>query len=364
MIDRYTSPEMAKIWSLETQYQCWLEVEIAADEAWSKLGHIPAEDVEKIRKNAKFSVDGIAEIEAVTHHDVIAFTRDVSKSLGPERKWVHYGMTSTDVVDTAQGLRLKKANDIIRKDIDDFMAVLKKMAEKYKYTVCMGRTHGVHAEPTTFGLKAARWYSEMKRNKERFEHAARGVEAGKISGAVGTFAEIDPLKLSNDLYIIEGTREYGKKLVESRRDYGFNSNISKVLNIMDNNRVIATALLGKYNLDSLNKSVKIIDILSEYTLPENNKVMDLVINWIHDNYAGSNIYAVTDYWHGTGKYLLSNGFKYSHSLKPRALYVKTGYLGSDFYSENIFKKTSKTNLYAKGYSQLTNCGASVYKYEG
>ena len=156
MIDRYTSPEMKKIWSLETQYQCWLEVEIAADEAWSKLGHIPAADVEKIKKNAKFSVEGIAEIEAVTHHDVIAFTRDVSKSLGPERKWVHYGMTSTDVVDTAQGLRLKKANDIIRQDIDNFMDVLKEMAEKYKYTVCMGRTHGVHAEPTTFGLKAAR----------------------------------------------------------------------------------------------------------------------------------------------------------------------------------------------------------------
>ena len=132
MIDRYTSPEMAKIWSLETQYQCWLEVEIAADKAWSKLGHIPAEDVEKIRKNAKFSVDGIAEIEAVTHHDVIAFTRDVSKSLGPERKWVHYGMTSTDVVDTAQGLRLNKANDIIRKDIDDFMAVIFNFYYKYK----------------------------------------------------------------------------------------------------------------------------------------------------------------------------------------------------------------------------------------
>ncbi len=130
MIDRYTSPEMKKIWSLETQYQCWLDVEIAADEAWSELGHIPAEDVEKIKKNAKFSVEGIAEIEAVTHHDVIAFTRDVSKSLGPERKWVHYGMTSTDVVDTAQGLRLKKANDILRQDIDNFMNVLKELAEK------------------------------------------------------------------------------------------------------------------------------------------------------------------------------------------------------------------------------------------
>ena len=192
MIDRYTSPEMKKIWSLETQYQCWLDVEIAADEAWSKLGHIPAEDVEEIKKNAKFSVEGIAEIEAVTHHDVIAFTRDVSKSLGPERKWVHYGMTSTDVVDTAQGLRLKKANDILRQDIDNFMDVLKELAEKYKYTVCMGRTHGIHAEPTTFGLKAARWYSEMKRNIERFDRAAKGVEAGKISGAVGTYANIDP----------------------------------------------------------------------------------------------------------------------------------------------------------------------------
>lgn len=192
MIDRYTSPEMKHIWSDQTKYQCWLEVEIAADEAWSKLGHIPAEDVEKIKKNAKFSVQGIANIEAVTHHDVIAFTRDVSKSLGPERKWVHYGLTSTDVVDTAQGYRLKKADDILRQDIDNFMNVLKEMAEKYKYTVCMGRTHGVHAEPTTFGLKAARWYSEMKRNKKRFAEAAAGVEAGKISGAVGTFAEVDP----------------------------------------------------------------------------------------------------------------------------------------------------------------------------
>lgn len=192
MIDRYTSPEMKNIWSPETQYQCWLDVEIAAVEAWSRLGHIPEDDVRKIKKKAKFSVSEIAEIEAITHHDVIAFTRDVSKSLGPERKWVHYGLTSTDVVDTAQGLRLKKANNIIRNDIDEFMNVLQELAKKYKYTVCMGRTHGIHAEPTTFGLKAARWYSEMKRNQERFEHAAKAVEAGKISGAVGTMAEVEP----------------------------------------------------------------------------------------------------------------------------------------------------------------------------
>ncbi|AWV29408.1 adenylosuccinate lyase [Limosilactobacillus fermentum] len=192
MIDRYTRPEMKGIWSDKARYQCWLDVEIAADEAWSKLGYIPAEDVEKIRQNATFTVEGINEIEAVTHHDVIAFTRDVSKSLGPERKWVHYGLTSTDVVDTAQGLQLKKVNDILRQDIQDFMDILADRAREFKYTVCMGRTHGIHAEPTTFGLKLARWYSEMKRNQERFEHAAKGVEAGKISGAVGTFAEVDP----------------------------------------------------------------------------------------------------------------------------------------------------------------------------
>lgn len=192
MIDRYTRPEMKEIWSDKARYQCWLDVEIAADEAWSKLGYIPAEDAEKIRQNATFTVEGINEIEAVTHHDVIAFTRDVSKSLGPERKWVHYGLTSTDVVDTAQGLQLKKVNDILRQDIQNFMDILADRAREFKYTVCMGRTHGIHAEPTTFGLKLARWYSEMKRNQERFEHAAKGVEAGKISGAVGTFAEVDP----------------------------------------------------------------------------------------------------------------------------------------------------------------------------
>ncbi|EIW12766.1 Adenylosuccinate lyase [Lactiplantibacillus pentosus KCA1] len=192
MIDRYTRPEMGKVWSLENQYQAWLEVEIAADEAWAELGKIPASDVAKIRENAKFDVDRIAEIEAVTHHDVVAFTRDVSESLGAERKWVHYGLTSTDVVDTAQGYRLKQANAIIRQDLQDLRATLAQQARKYKYTVEMGRTHGVHAEPTTFGLKIARWYSEINRDIERFEHAAAGVEAGKISGAVGTFANIPP----------------------------------------------------------------------------------------------------------------------------------------------------------------------------
>lgn len=192
MISRYSRPEMATIWEDEKKYECWLEVEIAADEAWSKLGHIPANDVEKIRKNAKFNVDRILEIEQTTHHDVIAFTRCVSESLGEEKKWVHYGLTSTDVVDTAYGYQLKQVNELLRADLAHFKGIVANQAKKYKNTVMMGRTHGVHAEPTTFGLKLARWYSEIKRDIERFEHAASGVEAGKISGAVGTFANIDP----------------------------------------------------------------------------------------------------------------------------------------------------------------------------
>ncbi|KRL97540.1 adenylosuccinate lyase [Liquorilactobacillus satsumensis] len=192
MISRYTRPEMAAIWNDKKKYECWLEVEIAADEAWSKLGHIPAADVEKIRQNARFDVERILEIEQSTHHDVIAFTRCVSESLGAEKKWVHYGLTSTDVVDTAYGYQLKQVNEILRNDLAAFKEIVAKKAKEYQYTVMMGRTHGVHAEPTTFGLKLARWYSEVKRDIERFEHAAAGVEAGKISGAVGTFANIDP----------------------------------------------------------------------------------------------------------------------------------------------------------------------------
>ena len=192
MISRYTRPEMAAIWNDQTKYNCWLAVEIAADEGWSKLGMIPEDDVKKIRDNASFNVERIAEIEAKTHHDVIAFTRCVSESLGDEKKWVHYGLTSTDVVDTAYGYQLKQVNDLLRDDLKKFKQIIADKAKEYKYTVMMGRTHGVHAEPTTFGLKLARWYSEINRDIERFEHAAKGVEAGKISGAVGSFANIDP----------------------------------------------------------------------------------------------------------------------------------------------------------------------------
>ncbi|MCI3871055.1 adenylosuccinate lyase [Lactococcus petauri] len=192
VINRYSRPEMAAIWSDENKYKAWLEVEILADEAWAELGEIPAEDVKKIREKASFDVDRILEIEKETRHDVVAFTRAVSETLGEESKWVHYGLTSTDVVDTAYGYLYKQANDIIRRDLANFLEIIADKAREHKYTVCMGRTHGVHAEPTTFGLKLATWYSEMKRNIERFEHAAKGVEAGKISGAVGTFANIPP----------------------------------------------------------------------------------------------------------------------------------------------------------------------------
>ncbi len=192
MIERYSRKVMRDVWSEQAMYQAWLEVEILIDEAWSKLGEIPPEDVEAIRKNAKFDVNRIHEIEAETKHDVVAFTRCVSESLGEEKKWVHYGVTSTDVVDTANGIRFQKADAILRQDILDFMEILKANALKYKDTVMMGRTHGVHAEITTFGLKFALWYEEMKRNLERFDAAAADVEAGKISGAVGTFANIPP----------------------------------------------------------------------------------------------------------------------------------------------------------------------------
>jgi adenylosuccinate lyase len=192
MLTRYTRPEMGQIWTDQNKYQTWLEVETLAVEAWAELGDIPKADAQKIRANATFDVDEIARIELKTKHDVVAFTRDVSESLGAEKKWVHYGLTSTDVVDTALGYQMKQANDLLRQDIQAFIDILGAKAKEYKYTVMMGRTHGVHAEPTTFGLRLAQWYAEMKRNQERFEHAAKGVEAGKISGAVGTFANIPP----------------------------------------------------------------------------------------------------------------------------------------------------------------------------
>ncbi|QYN57542.1 adenylosuccinate lyase [Lactobacillus panisapium] len=192
MLERYTRPKMGKIWSDENKYAAWLKVEIAATNAWSEIGEVPREDAAKIAQNARFTAERVAELEQVTHHDVVAFTRTVSESLGPEKKWVHFGLTSTDVVDTAQGYILKQADEIIRQDLQELKKTIAAKARKYKNTVEMGRTHGVQAEPTTFGLKLARWYAEINRDIDRFEHAAKGVESGKISGAVGTFANVPP----------------------------------------------------------------------------------------------------------------------------------------------------------------------------
>ena len=192
MIERYTRPEMATLWSEEEQFQAWLEVELAACAAWSELGVIPKEDVDKLYERASFDVSRIHEIEESTRHDVVAFTRAVSETLGDEKKWVHYGLTSSDVVDTAWSVRLKRANKLLLDGIDRLIDVLGNRAKEHKLTLMMGRTHGVHAEPTTFGLKLALYFAEMKRNRERFQSASEGVRVGKLSGAVGTFAHLPP----------------------------------------------------------------------------------------------------------------------------------------------------------------------------
>ena len=192
MIDRYTRPPMGDLWSEEQKFQSWLDVELAACAAWSEIGAIPPEDVETLYDEADFDVDRIKEIEKETKHDVVAFTRAVSETLGEEKKWVHYGLTSTDVVDTAYMVRIKKANSLLRTQLDGMIETLADKAREHKHTLTMGRTHGVHAEPTTFGLKMARYYDEMNRQKERFERAAEEMRVGKLSGAVGTFAHIPP----------------------------------------------------------------------------------------------------------------------------------------------------------------------------
>ncbi len=183
---------MKALWSEQAQFEAWLEVELAACDAWADLGMIPREDVDRLRRAVAFDVDRIHEIEKTTRHDVVAFTRAISESLGPEKKWVHYGLTSSDVVDTAWGIRLKKASTLILAGIDGLIATLRAKALEHKHTIMMGRTHGVHAEPTTFGLKMALYYAEMQRNRERFSAASEAVAVGKLSGAVGTFAHIPP----------------------------------------------------------------------------------------------------------------------------------------------------------------------------
>ena len=192
MIDRYTRPAMAALWTKENRFQTWLEVELNATEAWAELGVVPKADAAAMRRNARFTVERIEEIEESTRHDVVAFTRCVAESLGEESKYLHYGLTSTDVVDTALSSILAKACDILLADVAALIRALRDQALKWKTTPIMGRTHGVHAEPTTLGLKFALWYAEMLRNQARLERARETIAVGKISGAVGTYANVDP----------------------------------------------------------------------------------------------------------------------------------------------------------------------------
>jgi adenylosuccinate lyase len=192
MIDRYTLPKMREIWSEEHKFQTWLEVEIAACEAWARLGKIPQTALRKIKSKANFSIKRINEIEKTVDHDVIAFLTSVAERVGPDSRFIHMGLTSSDVVDTSLALIMRDTADIIIKDVEDFGKILKKMAKKHKDTVMMGRSHGVHAEPMTLGLKFALWMKEMERNRERMFRARSAINVGQISGAVGTYSNVDP----------------------------------------------------------------------------------------------------------------------------------------------------------------------------
>jgi adenylosuccinate lyase len=197
MIQRYTRPEMGAIWSDQNKYHCWLEVELAASDALAELGEVPAEAARELRAHAAFDLHRIEEIEREVRHDVIAFTTAVaekmkSASAAESSRWLHYGLTSNDVVDTAQALQLKAASALIARGLDSLLGHLKEAAFRYKLSVQIGRTHGIHAEPITFGLKLALWYDEFRRHRVRFLAAAEEMRVGKISGAVGTFAHIGP----------------------------------------------------------------------------------------------------------------------------------------------------------------------------
>ena len=191
MIARYSRPKMKKVWADKSKFEKWLKVEIAVCEAWAELGVIPKDAIPKIKK-ARFDSKRYAETLKRTHHDVTAFLGTISESLGEESRYIHFGLTSSDIMDTALSLQLVEASGILAKDIKEIIAILKKQAVAHKYTIMIGRTHGVHAEPTTFGLKLALWVEEMKRNERRLAEARRVIAVGKISGAVGTYATVTP----------------------------------------------------------------------------------------------------------------------------------------------------------------------------
>ncbi|MEL0107662.1 MAG: adenylosuccinate lyase [Rhodospirillales bacterium] len=192
MIPRYARPDMVKIWEPENKFRIWFEIEAHACDAQAELGVVPKDAAKAVWERGKFEVDRIDEIERVTHHDVIAFLTNLAEHVGDEARFVHQGMTSSDVLDTCLAVQLKQASDILLKDLDGLLAALKKRAIEHKDTPCMGRSHGIHAEPTTFGLKLAGFYAEFERNKERLLAAQKDVATCAISGAVGTFANIDP----------------------------------------------------------------------------------------------------------------------------------------------------------------------------
>jgi adenylosuccinate lyase len=192
MIDRYSLEKMKSIWSEENKFRKWLEVELAACEAWKQLGKIPESSLKKIKKDAKFSVKRITEIEKTVDHDVIAFLTNVAEHVGPDSRFIHMGMTSSDVVDTSLSLLMRESAQLIISDIKDLIRALKGKARQYKHTPMIGRSHGIHAEPTTFGLKMALYYEEMKRNLDRMAKAMDVISVGKFSGAVGTYSNIEP----------------------------------------------------------------------------------------------------------------------------------------------------------------------------
>jgi adenylosuccinate lyase len=192
MIGRYTNPEMGAIWSERRRYETWLDVELAATDAMAEAGIVPVEAARELRSKAAFDVDRIEEIERTTQHDVIAFTTAVAEKVGPSARWLHFGLTSSDVVDTAQAIQMREACDLIVKNIAGLMDAVRERAEEHRRTPMIGRTHGVHAEPMTFGLKLALWYAELQRDLDRILRARDTIAVGKISGAVGTFAHLDP----------------------------------------------------------------------------------------------------------------------------------------------------------------------------
>jgi adenylosuccinate lyase len=192
MIRRYTGPEMGRAWSEERRFETWLQVEIAAAEAMAEAGLVPAEAARDIREHGRFDVARIDEIEQTTQHDLIAFTTAVAEHVGPSARWLHFGLTSSDVVDTALALQMREACDLLLAGVDRLAAAIERRAREHRHTPMMGRTHGVHAEPLTFGLKLALWWAELQRGRERLVRAREAIAVGKISGAVGTFAHLDP----------------------------------------------------------------------------------------------------------------------------------------------------------------------------